>query len=290
MVATSPMSMVATSPMSMAVTSPQSMAATPPRTMPLLSVASLSASFHTDSTLGGTAPDAGGPARAAAFRAAGSSLSLPVSCISQDLRLPSSPPPLSPLRTDFVLGHSGSTGGDSRWSREGGSPTQTHPLITVTINPLEQDEVTFIPTTPPVEENGTKEFFSERHLSIGSAGSLDMEGEERLLGHRLQGQSSFRRVSDISHIKELRKEVPGFSNLTSEFYEVVTTADPDTITLDSLHVRVLARCVTKYQPPDRKDASKWFVIITTLLTLLSFSYIFWFKNFSSAPSAGGSNH
>lgn len=28
-----------------------------------------------------------------------------------------------------------------RWSREGGSPTQTHPLITVTINPLEQDEV-----------------------------------------------------------------------------------------------------------------------------------------------------
>ena len=63
MVATSPMSMVATSPMSMAVTSPQSMAATPPRTMPLLSVASLSASFHTDSTLGGTAPDAGGPAR-----------------------------------------------------------------------------------------------------------------------------------------------------------------------------------------------------------------------------------
>ena len=31
-------------------------------------------------------------------------------------------------------------------------------------------------------------------------------------------------------------------------------------------------------------ASKWFVIITTGLTLLSFSYIFWFKNFSEVSS------
>ena len=85
--------------------------------------------------------------------------------------------------------------------------------------------------------------------------------------------------------------------------------DSDNISLDSLHIRVLERCVTKYQPPDRSVllapteahcnpipfisfhlharsayASKWFVIITTGLTLLSLSYIFWFKNFSEVST------
>jgi hypothetical protein len=64
-----------------------------------------------------------------------------------------------------------------------------------------------------------------------SAGSLDTEGEDRLLGGRLQGKASFRRVSDISHIKQLRREVPGLAHLASEYYEV-TTADPDNISLD----------------------------------------------------------
>ena len=125
-------------------------------------------------------------------------------------------------------------------------------------------------------------------------------------------------MSDISHIKQLRKEVrivwsiskgsldvkkpklpqlclrpfepilsqvPGFSHLASEYYEVrhtlimtllmvsiitlskvlimrliitlikkvreVDPDDSDNISLDSLHIRVLERCVTKYQPPDR---------------------------------------
>ena len=67
-------------------------------------------------------------------------------------------------------------------------------------------------------------------------------------------------------------KVPGFSHLASEYYEVrypltmtltktlmedinekVREVDPDSdnISLDSLHIRVLERCVTKYQPPDR---------------------------------------
>ena len=35
--------------------------------------------------------------------------------------------------------------------------------------------------------------------------------------------------------------------------EKVREVDPDSdnISLDSLHIRVLERCVTKYQPPDR---------------------------------------
>ena len=77
-------------------------------------------------------------------------------------------------------------------------------------------------------------------------------------------------------------QVPGFSHLASEYYEVRETSyldydldhgvdhnidqgadhgiekvrevdpdDSDNISLDSLHIRVLERCVTKYQPPDR---------------------------------------
>lgn len=254
----------------------------------MLSVASLHASFHTDTTLSQEMAESLLPpaSRAVAFRAAGSSLSLPVSCISQEIPRMISPPPLSPLHTEFQLLHEDSAGWESRGSVSTDTPPVVgHPLITVTINPLEQDEVTFIPPSPPLEENGAKDFFTERHLSIGSCGSLNEE-EDRMLGSRLRANNSFRRVSDISHIKQLRREVPGLSHLASEFYEV-TTADPDNISLDSIHIRVLDRCVTKFQPPDRSaTTSRWFVIITTGLTLLSFTYIFWFKNFSSLSSSG----
>jgi len=266
-----------------------------PRAMPLLSVASLSASFHTDTTMSREMMETTQllPSKAAAFRSAGSSLSLPVSCISSHELPQKAPSPTlaSPACTDFEVGlHQAAACWESLTGLSGGEGEvpggSSHPLITVTINPLEQDEVTFIPTSPPMEETRARDFFQERHFSIGSAGSLDTEGDDR---NRLQtvGRGSFRRVSDISHIKQLRKEVPGFSHLASEYYEVreVEPGDSDNISLDSLHIRVLERCVTKYQPPDRSAyASKWFVIITTGLTLLSFSYIFWFKNFSEVSS------
>lgn len=275
--------------------SPSRRRTTSPRAVPLLSVASLSASFHTDTTMSREMETTQLlSSRATAFRSAGSSLSLPVSCISHDLPLkPTSSTLVSPACTDFEVGLEENTGCWESMTGLSGpeSPVQAgsnHPLITVTINPLEQDEVTFIPNSPPTEDTRARDFFQERHfsmVSIGSAGSLDTEGDER---NRLQtgGRGSFRRVSDISHIKQLRKEVPGFSHLASEYYEVrEVDPDSDNISLDSLHIRVLERCVTKYQPPDRSAyASKWFVIITTGLTLLSFSYIFWFKNFSEVSS------
>ena len=40
-----------------------------------------------------------------------------------------------------------------------------------------------------------------------------------------------RRVSDISHINQLRREISGLSHLASEFYEV-KKADPDNLSLD----------------------------------------------------------
>ena len=41
--------------------------------------------------------------------------------------------------------------------------------------------------------------------------------------------------------------------LMEDINEKVREVDPDSdnISLDSLHIRVLERCVTKYQPPDR---------------------------------------
>ena len=55
--------------------------------------------------------------------------------------------------------------------------------------------------------------------------------------------------------------------------------------------QVLLKSGSQWSPPPAKPdlhrsayASKWFVIITTGLTLLSFSYIFWFKNFSEVSS------
>ena len=83
------------------------------------------------------------------------------------------------------------------------------PLITVTVNPLESPD---------------------RRMSIGSAHSLDQEPEER---HKvLKLSCSVRRVSDISHIHQLRREISGLSHLASEFYTVTKSDDPDNISLD----------------------------------------------------------
>jgi len=159
-------------------------------------------------------------------------------------------------------------------------PHSPQPLITVTINPLEQDEVTFIPPSPMLEMKNT--CFDERRSSIGSSSSMEDEDRSML------GLSSFnvRRVSDISHINELRREISGLSHLASEFYTIKKVDDLDTISLDSLHVRTLSRCA-KYQalpPSSQSRNNKYFVIITTSLTIMGISYGFWFKNFSGMSS------
>ena len=118
----------------------------------------------------------------------------------------------------------------------------------------------------------------ERKLSIGSASSFDEEDDMNALA---TGSSrDIRRVSDISHINELRREISGLSHLASEYYEV-KKADPDNISLDSIHVRVLGRCA-KYQVRETKSdrSSRYFVIITTSLTIIGISCGFWYKNFS----------
>ena len=118
----------------------------------------------------------------------------------------------------------------------------------------------------------------ERKLSIGSASSFDEEDDTNALA---AGSSrDIRRVSDISHINELRREISGLSHLASEYYEV-KKADPDNISLDSIHVRVLGRCA-KYQVRETKSdrSSRYFVIITTSLTIIGISCGFWYKNFS----------
>ena len=153
------------------------------------------------------------------------------------------------------------------------------PLITVTINPLEKDEMTFVPPSPMTEQRGrTLMDDEERKLSIGSASSFDEEDDANTL--RLASRD-IRRVSDISHINELRREISGLSHLASEYYEVKTTTDPDNISLDSIHVRVLSRCA-KYQVRESKSdrSSRYFVIITTSLTIIGISCGFWYKNFS----------
>ena len=68
----------------------------------------------------------------------------------------------------------------------------------------------------------------------------------------------------------------------SEYYTVRKMADPDSISLDSIHVRVLARC-QKYQVMETSSQdrnSKYFVIITLSLTIIGISCGFWYKNFS----------
>lgn len=156
-------------------------------------------------------------------------------------------------------------------------PQLPQPLITVTINPLEKNEMTFVPPSPMVEARRRLEE-DERKLSIGSASSLDEDPEDmNSLGLR---NSDIRRVSDISHINELRREISGLSHLASEFYEV-KKIDPDKLSLDSIHLRVLSRC-TKYQMIESKSdrASRYFVIITTSLTIFGISCGFWYRNFS----------
>ena len=159
------------------------------------------------------------------------------------------------------------------------APCLPQPLITVTINPLEKNEITFVPSSPLTAPRGrTLMDDEERKLSIGSASSLEEEQEEERNGLAAGSNRDIRRVSDISHINELRREISGL-RLTSEYYEV-KKADPDSISLDSIHVRVLGRCA-KYQVRETKSdrSSRYFVIITTSLTIIGISCGFWYKNF-----------
>ena len=114
-----------------------------------------------------------------------------------------------------------------------------------------------------------------RRCSIGSASSLQSES------HRLGlPDLGIRRVSEISHINELRREVSGMDHLTTEFYEISREPNPDSISLDSIHKRVLKRCQNKYIPPQRSSfGNKCFVVITTGITCLGILYTFWYKNF-----------
>ena len=102
------------------------------------------------------------------------------------------------------------------------SPDYPQPLITVTVNPME-------PPSPYC--NTTKESLNDRRLSIGSASSLTKDLEENKHGLKLSSYG-VRRVSDISHIHQLRKEISGLSHLASEFYTVTKSDDPDNISLD----------------------------------------------------------
>ena len=115
-------------------------------------------------------------------------------------------------------------------------PFLPQPLITVTINPLEKDEMTFVPPSPMIEP---RKLIGEddRKLSIGSASSFDEDPEpdHNTLGLR---DCNIRRVSDISHINELRREISGLSHLASEFYEVKTMSDPDNVSLDRKSTRL----------------------------------------------------
>ena len=175
-------------------------------------------------------------------------------------------------------------------SQQNGSlrPLLPQPLITVTINPLEKDEMTFVPPSPMIEtRKRVEEQEEDRKLSIGSASSFDddPDGDNNMLG--LADCGGIRRVSDISHINELRREISGLSHLASEFYEVKKTSDPDNISLDSIHLRVLSRCAKYAMIESKSDkASRYFVIITTSLTIFGISCGFWYKNFSGFADDG----
>ena len=161
-------------------------------------------------------------------------------------------------------------------------PSPTQPIITVTINPLEKDEVTFIPPSPMLESRNT---CFERKSSIGSSSSMTEDEDAKMLS---LSTHSMRRVSDISTIKQLRREISGMNHLASEFYSIRAVDDLDNLSLDSLHVRTLARCA-KYQvlpPSSQSKANKYFVIITTTLIIIGISCGFWFKNFSSIAQFG----
>jgi len=231
-------------------------------------------------------------------------------------------------------------------------PTFEIPTFTVTINPLESDEMTFVPGSPPAvsgenqpllsggqnnstsggnNQTGNSNKFSTgngnsmmsnrsianmtvivddevttnngnnttnngnnptaqllllnngqdddelRRCSIGSASSLQNENRCGQLGLPDLG---IRRVSEISHINELRRGISGMEHLTTEFYEISREPNPDCISLDSIHKRVLKRCQNKYIPPQRSSSTnKCFVVITTGFTIMGILYTFWYKNF-----------
>merc|ERR1711963_1117470 len=116
-----------------------------------------------------------------------------------------------------------------------------------------------------------------RRCSIGSASSLQNENRCGQLGLPDLG---IRRVSEISHINELRSGISGMEHLTTEFYEISREPNPDCISLDSIHKRVLKRCQNKYIPPQRSSfTNKCFVVVTTGFTILGIIYTFWYKNF-----------
>ena len=104
-----------------------------------------------------------------------------------------------------------------------------------------------------------------------------------------------------NYLAELSREISGLSQLASELYTISNQCDdPDKLSLDrsgniiasllswlsfnlsSLHERVLLRCQTKYQTPDKASpTSRCFVILTSLLIFLGITASFWLKNFSS---------
>ena len=97
---------------------------------------------------------------------------------------------------------------------------------------------------------------------------------------------SIRRVSEISHINEIRREVSGMDHLDSDYYEVSRVPNPDAISLDSIHKTVFKRCQNKYIPPHRSSTqNKCFVIITSGFTVLGIIYGFWYKNFGPGKDA-----
>ena len=111
----------------------------------------------------------------------------------------------------------------------------------------------------------------------------DPQSKQSLLG---LGDLGIRRISDISHINEIRREVQGMGHMASEFYEISRVPNPDAISLDSIHKRVLKRCKNMYISHSKSSNShKWFVVITTGFTLIGIIYGFWYKNFGS-----GSHH
>ena len=93
-------------------------------------------------------------------------------------------------------------------------PHNSQPLITVTINPLEKNEVTFIPPSPMLEKRNR---CLERKSSIGSSSSIMEDEDMKMLG---LSSCSMRRVSDLSTINQLRREISGMNHLASEYYSV----------------------------------------------------------------------
>ena len=81
-------------------------------------------------------------------------------------------------------------------------------------------------------------------------------------------------------------------HLASEFYEISREPNPDAISLDSIHKKVLQRCQNKYVPPQRSStANKCFVVITTGFTVLGIIYCFWYSNFGPGKTISTiSNH